>query len=90
MIQTIQAKDIDLHYLIDTYGLELIEDNLFFREWQESLPEIADSDKQYLDKVKAGFINLLNNPPLLEDIVRMSVIDPILFLADFYLRNYVA
>ncbi len=88
MTQTIQARDVDLHYLIDTFGLQLVEDNLFFREWQESLPEIADSDKQYLDKVKAGFINLLNYPPLLEDVVRMSVLDPILFLADFYLRPF--
>jgi hypothetical protein len=88
MTQIIQARDIDLRYLIDTFGLELVEDNLFFREWQEYLPEIADSDKQYLDKVKAGFINLLNYPPLLEDVVRMSVLDPILFLADFYLRPF--
>jgi hypothetical protein len=88
MTQTIQARDVDLRYLIDTFGLQLVEDNLFFREWQESLPEIADSDKQYLDKVKAGFINLLNYPPLLEDVVRMSVLDPILFLADFYLRPF--
>ncbi len=88
MTQTIQARDVDLRYLIDKFGLQLVEDNLFFREWQEYLPEITDSDKQYLDKVKAGFINLLNYPPLLEDVVRMSVLDPILFLADFYLRPF--
>ncbi len=88
MTQTIQASYVDLRYLIDKFGLQLVEDNLFFREWQESLPEITDSDKQYLDKVKAGFINLLNYPPLLEDVVRMSVLDPILFLADFYLRPF--
>ena len=88
MTQTIQARDVDLRYLIDTFGLQLVEDNLFFREWQEYLPEITDSDKQYLDKVKVGFINLLNYPALLENVVQMSVLDPILFLADFYLHPF--
>ena len=60
MTQTIQAKDIDLRYLIDRFGIQLVEKDDFFREWQDDLPEITDLDKQLLDKVKAGFLNLLN------------------------------
>jgi len=41
-----------------------------------------------LDRLKAGFINLLNYPPLLEDLVRMSVLDPLLFLAGLYLSPF--
>ncbi len=88
MVQTIQAKDITLRDLITIYGLELIEDNQFFREWQDDLPEITDLDKQLLDRVKAGYINLLNYPPLLEGVVRMAVLDPILFIAGFYLSPF--
>jgi hypothetical protein len=88
MTQTIQAKDINLRYLIDNFNIQLVLDNQFFREWQEDLPEITDLDKQLLDKVKTGYFNLLNYPPLLEDVVRMGIVDPILFIGDFYLAPF--
>ncbi len=88
MTQTIQAKDIDLRYLIDNFGIELVLNGSFFREWQENLAEVNDLDKQLLDKVKMGYLNLLNYPPLLEDVVRMAVVDPLLFIGDFYLAPF--
>ncbi|MBD2302206.1 restriction endonuclease subunit R [Nostoc sp. FACHB-190] len=88
MTQTLQAKDIDLRYLIDNFGIKLILDEQFFSEWQEELPELTDLEKQLLDKVKAGYLNLLNYPPLLEDVVRMAIVDPILFIGDFYLSPF--
>lgn len=88
MVQTIQAKDINLRYLIDNFGIELVLDDQFFYEWQEGLPEISGLDKQLLDKVKTGYFNLLNYAPLLEDVVRMAIIDPILFIGDFYLNPF--
>jgi len=61
-------------------------DNLeFFSEWQDNLPEISDIEKQMLDKLKRGYFNLLKHPPLLENAIRMAIIAPLLFLADFYL-----
>jgi hypothetical protein len=88
MVQTIQAKDVDLRYLITNFGIQFVEDEQFFREWQDDLSEITDLEKQLLDKVKAGYLNLLNYPPLLEDVVRMAVLDPILFIGDFYLSPF--
>jgi hypothetical protein len=88
MTQIIQAKDINLRYLIDNFGIQLVLDDQFFREWQENFPQITDLDKKLLDKVKAGYFNLLNYPPLLEDVVRMAIIDPILFIGDFYLNPF--
>ncbi len=88
MVQIIQAQEIDLRYLIENYRLQRVEDKQFFPEWQEYLPELSDSDKHQLDKVKAGYLNLLNYPPLLEDVVRMAVLDPILFIGDFYLAPF--
>ena len=88
MVQTIPVSNVDLRYLSDRFGLQLVEDEQFFREWQDNLPEITDSDKQLLDKVKAGFLNLIHYPPLLEDVVRMAVLDPILFIGGFYLAPF--
>lgn len=88
MVQTVQAKDIDLRYLIETFGLQLVETDQFFQEWQDNLPSVTDLERKLLDKVKAGYINLLNYPPLLESAVRMAVLDPILFISEFYLHPF--
>ncbi|OAB62647.1 restriction endonuclease subunit R [Leptolyngbya valderiana BDU 20041] len=88
MTRTIIAQKTNLRELIETFNLELVEDEAFFQEWKTDLPELSDTDKQLLDKVKAGYLNLLNYPLLLEDVVRMSVLDPILFIGDFYLQPF--
>lgn len=88
MVQTIQAKNVTLRDLIANFGIQLVRDEQFFREWQDDLPEVTDLEKQFLDRVVEGFINLLNYPPLLEGVVRMSVLDPMLFLGGFYLPPF--
>ena len=88
MTQTVQAQNINLRYLIDHFNLQWIRDQEFFREWQEDLPEITDLEKQLLDQVQEGYFNLLQNPPVLEDIVRMALVDPILFIGKFFLHPY--
>ena len=84
MVQTIQSQKIELNDLIEKFGLERTYDEQIFQEWQDNLPEITDLDKQLLDKVKAGYFNLLNYPPLLESVVRIAIVDPILFIGDFF------
>jgi hypothetical protein len=88
MVQTIQARDITLIELETLFGLQLIRDNQFFREWQDNLAEITELEKQQLDKVQAGYFNLLRYPPMLENVVKMSVLDPLLFIGDFYLSPF--
>jgi hypothetical protein len=88
MVQILQAKEITLRDLIVKFGIQLVEDEQFFWEWQDNLPKLTPFDSQLLDKVKSGFVNLLNYPPLLEDVVRMAVLDPILFIGDFYLAPF--
>ena len=87
MVQKLPAKDIDIRYLIDNFGLQLIEDEQFFREWQDDLPKLTDLEKQLLDRLKTGFINLLQYP-LLENVVELSVVGPLLFIAGFYLSPF--
>ena len=88
MVQTIPAKDITLRDLVTIFGLNLVEDDQFFREWQDNLPELTDWEKELLDRVKAGYLNLVYYPPLLENSIKMAILSPILFLAGFYLPPF--
>jgi hypothetical protein len=84
MNQTIRASDISLHDLRTQFGLQLTKESQFFQEWQAELPDIIDFDKQFLDRMKDDYFNLLEYPPLLEDIVKMAILGPLLLLTDFY------
>jgi len=88
MSQTIRASDISLHDLETQFGLQRTFDEPFFSEWQGDLPEITDLDKQLLDRLKAGYFNLIKYPPLLEDTVKMAVLGPLLYFAGFYLYPF--
>lgn len=87
MVQTIQATEINLYDLKARFGLEIVEDEQFFREWLDNLPEITDMEKQRLDRVKASYLNLAEYP-MLEEAVKMVVVSPLLDLAGFYLPPF--
>ncbi len=84
MIQFIQAQNVGLAYLEERFSLQLAEDEAFFTEWFENLPEITDLEKQDLDKVKLHFLRLVRPPPLSEETVKLVVLSPLLNLAGFY------
>lgn len=83
MVQVVQGKDITLAQLIDDFGLQLAEDQQFFLEWQQDLPELRDSEKELLNEVKAEFLHL-SKYTILEPVVKMVVLSPLLRLAGFY------
>jgi predicted type IV restriction endonuclease len=84
MVQFIQAQNIGLAYLEKKFSLQLAEDEAFFTEWFENLPEITDLEKQDLDRVKLHFLRLVKYPPLSEETVKLVVLSPLLNLAGFY------
>lgn len=88
MLQTIQAEEVTLQQLITLYGLQWVEGEQFFPEWQDELPELTDLDKQLLDQIKTGYLNLRNYPPLLENTVNTVVLSPLLFIGKFYLPPF--
>ena len=88
MVQTIQAKNVTLEELQTLFGLQLIRDDDFFREWQDELPEITDFQTRQLDQIKAGYFNLLEHPPLLEKTISLSIVSPLLFTGEFYLQPF--
>lgn len=87
MTQNIQAKTLTLLDVERKFNFQLCEDEQFFREWIDDLPEINDDKKRALDNVKAGYINSVKYA-MLEDTVKMVVLAPLLFLADFYLTPF--
>ncbi len=87
MTQSIQAKTLTLLDVETKFNFQLCEDEQFFREWIDDLPEISDDKKRSLDNVKAGYINSVKYA-MLEDTVKMVVLAPLLFLADFYLTPF--
>lgn len=84
MAQVIQAQNINLIDLKEKFGLKLSDERQFFTEWLEHLPEIADLEKQYLDRVKVNYLNLVEHRPISEEMVKMVVLSPLLDLAGFY------
>lgn len=87
MTQSIQAKALTLRDVKTKFNFQLAEDEQFFREWIDDLPEITDEEKRYLDKIKVGYINSAEYP-MIEDTVKMVVLAPLLFLADLYLPPF--
>lgn len=85
MSTTMQASAISLKELEGKFGIQENIDPQFFCEWQNDLPEIDAWEKQGLDRLKTGFLDLIKDPPVRENIVRMTVLYPLLFIAGFYL-----
>ncbi|HYX14690.1 MAG TPA: type I restriction enzyme HsdR N-terminal domain-containing protein [Nostoc sp.] len=83
MVQVIQGKDITLAQLIDQFGLQRADNEQFFSEWQQDLPELSDLEKQSLNQVKAEYLHL-SRYQILEPVVKMVVLSPLLRLAGFY------
>lgn len=83
MVQVIPASELTLHEIKTKFGLQQVEDELFFSEWQENLSELADSDKRSLDLVKGNFL-YLDQYPLSEEAVKLVVLSPLLAMAGFY------
>jgi len=88
MVQTIQAKEISLSELEMLFHLERVEDSQFFYEWQGDLPELSEWQRQLLDQIKVGYLNLLKKPPLLEKPINLAVVSPLLFTGQFYLPPF--
>jgi predicted type IV restriction endonuclease len=87
MIQTIQVRDVTLATLKERFGLKLVRDAQFFSEWKNG-SHLTESECATLDRVQANFLNLLEQPPILENSVKMVVVSPLLDLAGFYQHPY--
>ncbi len=88
MVQVIQAANVTLVDLETRFGLKLTRDLKFFPEWMNAAQEMTDPDRATLNRVQDNFLTLLQQPPVLENSVKMVVLSPLLDLAGFYQRPY--
>ena len=72
MVENIQAQNIELYQLQEKFGLQPTDDDQFFREWQDNLPELSAQEKWELDEVKKDYFHK-SRYPILEPIVKMVV-----------------
>jgi predicted type IV restriction endonuclease len=88
MVQVIAAKDVTLRELKQNFGLQMAVKPTFFTEWLEGLASLNKEERHLLDRVKANFLELMEDPPMLENTVKMVVIAPLLDLAGFYHKPF--
>ncbi|MGB6015061.1 MAG: restriction endonuclease subunit R, partial [Nodosilinea sp.] len=88
MVQTIAANTVTLRDLKQALGLQQSLDSAFFSEWQQDMPALGEAEQHLLDRVKANFAALMEDPPMLENSVKMVVLSPLLDLAGFYRRPF--
>lgn len=87
MVQTVAANTVTLRQLKQNFNLREAESSGFFPEWQVS-DALSEGEQQTLDRVKANFTALMEDPPMLEDSVKMVVLAPLLDLAGFYHKPF--
>jgi predicted type IV restriction endonuclease len=88
MVQSIAAKEVTLAQLRETFGLQVVRDSNFFTEWMQPSVALTPEEQQMLDRVKQNFESLMEDPPMLENTVKMVVLSPLLDLAGFYRSPY--
>ncbi len=88
MVQSIAAKDVTLRELKQNFGIQIVQDATFFPEWLDGLEALNEEEQHLLDRVKANFLELMDDPPMLENTVKMVVLAPLLDLAGFYHKPF--
>ena len=88
MVQAIAAKDVTLRELKQNFGIQISQDATFFNEWLDGFTPLSEEDHHLLDRVKANFLELMEDPPMLENTVKMVVLAPFLDLAGFYHKPF--
>src|SRR4029453_11596009 len=84
MATTMRAGDVTLHDLDTRFGLQPTKDATFFPEWYAELPELSEQEKRHLDRIQASYLHLVSQASMVEDVVKMAVLSPLLYLADFF------
>jgi Type I restriction enzyme R protein N terminus (HSDR_N) len=81
MVQMLQAREVNLAQLEETFGLIKAQGTVLFEDQQ--FPALSESEMAMLDGVKAEFA-YLSIQDVLEPIVKMVVLSPLLRLAGFF------
>lgn len=84
MVQVLQASKVTLSQLRQRFGLVETENPQFFTEWLGVEAAVSQGDLAAIARIRSNFKYLLEEPPLLEEAVKMVVLSRLLDLAEFY------
>ncbi len=88
MVQAVPATEVTLRQLKQKFHLEKVQTPVYFAE-AANVPSLADEgDLRLLDRVKSNFLELMEDPPMLENSVKMVVLAPLLDLSGFYQKPF--
>ncbi|MEM7539688.1 MAG: restriction endonuclease subunit R [Chloroflexota bacterium] len=91
MAKVIRAKDVSLRELEINFNLTLEKSREFFDEWREGRSKtdlLTEIERQQLNRIQEGYLNLIRYPPLLEEPIKMVILSPLLHLAGYYLEPF--
>ena len=83
-ITSISKRIISLEQLTQKLHLVQANNDQFFPEWTENLPELSDSEKQILDKYYQRYRRHRDRAELPEETVKLLLVFPLLELVGFY------
>jgi hypothetical protein len=86
MIETIAVTDAitSIHEAHRMFGLQPAQDAAFFSEWQLSLPELNESEKVRLDRLRDRYLYYAADGSISEGTVNTVMISPLLELLGFF------
>ena len=88
MVQAIPATEVTLYQLKQAFGLSKAQSPNFFEEWKTIGDKITQAEQALLDRVQTNFLALMEDPPMLENSVKMVVLAPLLDLCGFYRKPF--
>ena len=86
MVQTypISKTITTLADLEQRFNLIPTDNDLFFQEWQQGLPQLTAQEKETLDQIKRRFLRHRKRSSLAEGLINQLLIGPLLTLAGLY------
>jgi len=86
MVQTypISKTITTLADLEQRFNLIPTDNDLFFQEWQQDLPQLTAQEKETLDQIKRRFLRHRKRSSLAEGLINQLLIGPLLTLAGLY------
>jgi predicted type IV restriction endonuclease len=86
MVTTIGIRENinTLDDLKQKFNLQQTENNYFFTEWYEDLPNLTEEEELFLEKLRERYVYHRQTGLLLEGTVNLLVISPLLQIAGFF------
>ncbi|NEP27712.1 type I restriction endonuclease subunit R [Moorena sp. SIO3I6] len=66
------------------FNLSPTDNDLFFQEWQQDLPQLTAQEQENLDQIQRRFLRHRERSPLPEGVINQLLIGPLLTLAGLY------